>query len=456
MLLIFISRLPFISAGYGLDGDSWSVAITAKLLHEHGIYIPSRLPGYPVHEMLCSLLSSFGYAGLNMVSVIFSTLAVLCFALILRTLRFKYVFLAATAFAFVPAFFIHSTTAIDYNISLAFILAAMYFMLKERLVVAGLLTGLAIGSRITAGAMLIPFLIMLIQNESGKKNSFNIFKLAATALATAVICYIPLLEKYGWSFFTYYNVPYPSIPKVLYKFSIEVWGVLGVAGIIVSTILFFLPAKYTARKFLFPRSVNERFVIAWLVAIDLYIIAFLKLPMEAGYLMPVVPFVIMIYGKYLYNRAFIFFCLMIIASSLFCTISPAERYDAASPSFLSAGFSAGGEKLIFDILQGPVCSYESRRENGVQFVDKLLASTDTISSQSVIVCGRWYNQMIVQGGDTSKLKVTLRDYLSESEAVYFYAKGYNIYYLPKQDFYNKLMRNIDLDIYKAEPYLKEL
>ena len=127
-----------------------------------------------------------------------------------------------------------------------------------------------------------------------------------------------------------------------------------------------------------------------------------------------------------------------------------------TPSKMSFEFSAAGEKLYFDFLKGPIISYKIRRENGIQFVNKLLNSTDTIRSKSVIVAGRWYNQLVVQCEDTSKLKVTLRSYLSEDEAVYFYAKGYLIYYLPKQDFYNKVMRNVDLGNLPGNSVYKKL
>ncbi|MBK8364106.1 MAG: hypothetical protein IPL24_10635 [Bacteroidetes bacterium] len=123
-----------------------------------------------------------------------------------------------------------------------------------------------------------------------------------------------------------------------------------------------MPHNLSKNKFLFPRSINEKYVIAWLVAVDIYIIAFLKLPMESGYLIPIVPFIILIYGKYLYNRAFIFFCATLIISSLCCTISPTDRFDAASFSKVSTTFNAGGEKLTLDLLEGPVYSYHTRRK----------------------------------------------------------------------------------------------
>ena len=455
VVFVLITRLPFISDGFGLDGDAWSVAISAQHWHDTGEYSSSRMPGYPVHEYLCSLFVNYGYIGLNLLTVFFSVMAVLFFAMTLKLLRFRYIFLASITMSLIPVFYIHSTTTIDYIIAISFVLAGMYFLLKEKIILAGIFLGLAIGTRITSGAMLIPFSILLIEYDGFKNNLKRISRLIIPALITGAVLFIPVLQKYGLGFFTYYNVPYPSIAKVLYKFSIEVWGVFGLLGLIISTVLLFLPDKLTSKKFLFPRSVNEKFVVAWLVTIDLYIIAFLKLPMESGYLIPLIPFVILIFGKYLYDKAFVFLCMMLIISSFVCTITPKERYDAISSSRSSLVFDGAGEKLIFDIFKGPVISYKERRKNGIDFVNKLLTSTDSINRKSVIVAGRWYNQMFVQCADTAKLNFKLRAYLSEDEAVFFYAKGYIIYYLPKQDIYNKIMRNVDLDVYGAIPYLKE-
>ena len=450
-----MTRLPFISDGYGLDGDAWSVAISAHHWHDTGEYSASRLPGFPVHEYLCSLFVDYGYIGLNLLTTFFSVIAVIFFAMTLKLLRFRYIFLASITMSMIPVFYIHSTTTIDYIIAVSFVLAGMYFLLKEKIILAGIFIGLAIGTRITSGAMLIPFSILLVEYDGFKNNLKRISRLILPALITGAVLFIPVLQKYGLGFFTYYNVPYPSIAKVLYKFSIEVWGVFGLLGLIISTVLLFLPSKITNRKFLFPRSVNEKFVVAWLVTIDLYIIAFLKLPMESGYLIPLIPFVILIFGKYLYDKAFVFLCTMLILSSFVCTISPKERYDAVSLSKSSFVFDGAGEKLIFDIFKGPVLSYKERRKNGMDFVNKLLLSTDTINRKSVIVAGRWYNQMFVQCADTAMLNFKLRAYLSEDEAVFFYAKEYVIYYLPKQDIYNKIMRNVELDVYSAIPYIKE-
>lgn len=455
VLFVLATRLPFIFAGFGLDGDSWSVAITARHLHDIGEYTASRLPGYPVHEVLSSLVIGWGSAGLNILSAIFSALGVLFFALTLKQLRFKQIFLASIALAMVPVLYIQSTTTIDYVIALAFILAGLYFLLRNKIIVAGVFVGLAIGTRITSGAMLIPFSILLLDDKDIKVNLRKIAILFTAGIITGVLLFLPVFMTYGTSFFTYYNVPYPSVAKVLYKFFIETWGVIGFSGLLIATGLLFLPDRITERKFLFPRAVNEKYVISWLVAIDLYIIAFLKLPMESGYLIPIIPFVILIFGRYLYSKAFSFLCIMLIVSPFFCTISPRERFDAVTPSAVAFDFKIAGENLYFDVLKGPILSYESRRKNGMEFTDKLLASFDTIQGKTVVVAGKWYNQLTVRCPDVSKLKITLHDYLSEDEAVFYYAKGYSIYYLPKQDYYNKIMRNTDLEIYKAQPYIRD-
>lgn len=453
MLGVFISRLPFLSDGYGLDGDSWSVALTAKLLNEFGVYEVSRLPGYPVQEWLCSLFIGGGPFALNLLSAIFSCIAVFFFVLALKTLRFKRPYLAGIAFASVPVFYIHSTTTIDYIYALAFIMGSFWFVLKDRLILAGIFLGLAIGCRLTSGAMLLPFAILIVKNDGLKANILRLMKIAIPSLLVGALLFYPIFEEYGLGFFNFYDVPYPSIPKVLYKFSIEVWGVVGLIALIISTGILFLPNRTQHRQYLFPRSVSEKYVISWLVAIDLYIIAFLKLPMEAGYLLPLVPFIIFIFGKYLYDKAFVFLCWMLIISAFIGNISPYERLDASTPSSLSFNFDAASEKLTFDLLKGPIIAYKSRRQNGLKFADKVLASIDTVSKKSVLVSGRWYNQFLVQQGDTMKKSVLFKSYLNEDEAVYYFAKGFEIYYMPKQDYYNKIMRGIDLDIYGAEPYI---
>src|SRR5436190_21600170 len=85
---IFMTRLPFLSQGYGLDGDSWSVAIVSKNMMHTGQFEVSRFPGYPVHEFLCSLFYNGFPSRLNLLTAIISTIGLMFFALTLRIWKF--------------------------------------------------------------------------------------------------------------------------------------------------------------------------------------------------------------------------------------------------------------------------------------------------------------------------------------------------------------------------------
>ena len=415
----------------------------------------SRFPGYPVQELVTSLFYN-GYAWrLNLLTAIISTIGILFFALTLKTWRFKNVFLASSALAFVPIIYINSTTTIDYVWALSFLLISLYFVARYNALLAGLFLGIAIGCRLTSGAMLIPYCIMILQAGEKKENISRIVKMVLVSLFVGALFYFPVFAKYGSRFFMYYDLPYPSISKVLYKFFIETWGLVGLLALFISVSIFFLPGTGSDRRYLFPRSINEKYVIAWLIAIDLYIIAFLRLPMESGYLIPMIPFVILIFGKYLYSKAFTVLCIMLILSSFFFNISPVEREDAATASPVSFVFNQGEERLSVDVFDGPMISYESRRKNGMKFTSDLLHSFDTLRRKSLIVSGRWYNQLYLQRKDSTEFDIQIRDYIKQDSLLYFIGKGYDIYYLPKQDHFNQLMREVDINLFGAKNYIKE-
>src|SRR3954469_14360115 len=105
-LIIFLSRLPFLWAGFGAEEDSWLLPLTAKHIALNGTYEMSRAPGHPLQELLYSLMWNAGPFAYNLVTSITSVIAVVFFALALRNLNFKHYLFAAFAFAFTPIVFI--------------------------------------------------------------------------------------------------------------------------------------------------------------------------------------------------------------------------------------------------------------------------------------------------------------------------------------------------------------
>lgn len=454
-LFILATRLPFLSDGYGVDSDAWGVALAAKSIAETGQYEVSRFPGYPVQEIVLSFFADKGPLTFNLLTALMSTMGIVFFAMTLRKLRFRYVFLAATALAFVPTLFINSTNTIDYLWAFAFLMAGMHFIVTKKPITAGIMMGLAIGCRLTSGAMILPYAIMLLGSDYSRRNILRMALFAGVALAAGAVCFLPVFLKYGISFFTYYNVPYPSIPKVLYKFTLETWGMLGFFGLLCGLAMLFAPSRHKARQYLFPRRVNINYVLPWIIAIDLYIISFIVLPMESGYLIPLIPFVILLLGKYLFDKAFIFFALTLIFSPFVGGISPVDRQDAAHKEVDRRYISVSGERLDFDPFTGPLIIYQQRREHAQEFMEKVMLMADTLKANSVIVSGRWSNQVNLLWKNTICCAVSFVPYISHDDLHLALDQGTRIYYLPEADYYNLLRAGFNLSDDGGMPFVKQ-
>src|SRR3989344_4730822 len=128
-IVVFISRLPLLSAGYGVEEDSWGIALAGAHTALTGIYEPSRFPGHPVHEFIYSAFPFHPEWFYNLFSAFFSAIATLFFALILKHLKFKHFLIASLALGFTPVFYISSTYTIDFIWTIAFILISFYCLL---------------------------------------------------------------------------------------------------------------------------------------------------------------------------------------------------------------------------------------------------------------------------------------------------------------------------------------
>src|SRR5438552_3382929 len=123
-IIVLLSRMPFLNAGYGLHPDAWRVARTARHLSQTGEYIFSRPPGFPLHELMCAAVWKAGAIGLNGVSAVASAAAAVLLAFYAWRSGCRDYLLTALALAFTPAFFINSVSAKDFTLTLAFVLGS--------------------------------------------------------------------------------------------------------------------------------------------------------------------------------------------------------------------------------------------------------------------------------------------------------------------------------------------
>lgn len=439
--LILLSRLPFLWAGYGIEEDSWAIAISTYLTKTTGIVEPSRLPGHPVHEFPLVWLWNGGYQLSNFLSALYSAIGTVFVALILKHFNFKYYILASIAFAFTPVYYISSTYTIDFVFSETYVLIALYLLLKEKYYLSGIFLGLAVGSRITSGAMLLPFVIIGWQNKNLKQNIITLFKIGIPMTLVSVLSFIPIIAQYGSGFFMYYDqFPYPSAPKFFYKLIIGVWGFAGTLALLFAKLYYFINSKRIEKGKLFESQIDKKIIIASIVVIILYIISYLRLPQKSGYMIPIIPFVLILAGYYLNSKAFKIVCYSLILSPFICSINLTDKYRGSTYSSYAFKYTISGQEVFFDVFSGPIFSDYSKRKQKLKYTDAVIKKANSISEKTVIISGWWFNEIAVKMLAREKNEnVIYEAYIDEKKINEYVLNNYKIYYLPEQNLYNDLM-----------------
>lgn len=304
-LIVFsfiFSRIPLLNLGFGSDPDAWRVAVSAFDLHYFGIYHPSRFPGYPLPELFNSLIINYGWLATNIATMIISLISVIVFAKILKELNIKNKGLLVVTYAFLPILWINSAITMDYMWALAFILLTWFFIIKKQYVLAGLMMGLAIGSRITSAALILPFLYLILSD----KNVKNVIYYLITACITALILFLPLFFQYNLSFLAYQpvNIGIMVILKnISYRF--------GTLALFFGLILFIWSSKSVLHKIL----KRDNLTLFLLFSIGITLVLYLKAPYETAYLIPAVPFVLILMNNVSKKKFFIILCILLISNA---------------------------------------------------------------------------------------------------------------------------------------------
>lgn len=452
-MLVLLSRIPFLWNGYGTEEDSWGLVINAWDIANSGHYVYSRLPGHPLQELL---LAAFPHAGpfvYNLFSALFSAVAIFFFAKILQWYQVRLYWLGALALAFTPVFYISSTYTIDYCYALAFILAAYYSLLKGRMWVAGVLLGMAVGSRLTSAMMLLPF-VMILWGSAKEHRIKNILILSLTTGLSALLAYAPAFYEYGLAVIGTYKLPYPPLAKALYKGSIGVWGVLGGLALLLAVVA----SVWNHQKnngVMWGDSAKKSHQWSWMVAVLLPLLIFVNLPEKSAFLIPALPFVILLLARFVKMQwIFITFCILTILSSFVLSVNISDSKRGADFSSHALFFNMAGQEIFADPLNGPIFSDYTKRANKAAFCSETLATIDTMGHPAILIAGWWHNELVVEMKESGQeCDVQLRAHVSEDSLQYFKQANVNLFYLPEINVINNRRYGKDFTEQYAEPII---
>ncbi len=438
-IIILLSRLPFIFTGFGSEEDAWGLALTAEQIDISGKYEVSRLPGHPFQEILYSYIYQHGFLLMNLLTVLISTGGFICFYLLLANHKVANPFYATMALAFVPVIYINSTNVMDYTWAMSAILCSAYLLSGRQMLLSGILLGVAIGCRITSGAMLLPYILYLIFDEK-KLPVKEILILTLTTLITSLICFLPVIKTYGISFFAYYeHFPIPALVKNLYKGTI---GVMGTAGSIVLFALLFLSLRPVLAILKIKDHAHRPLMIMSVCAALLYIIAFARLPLKSAFMIPAMPFLILIIVLSMKQQHVKWLFGSLIISCFFIGVNLTDPNRGSPPSIISYSVKAAGQMVSFDLLKGPVIADCEKQKAILDYTAKVIQSEKDIDEYSVVIAGWYLNFIQYQRKEKPILPVQYVYYIDEDSIDKYLANKYHLYYLPLQDQFNDLRFNM--------------
>ena len=458
--IVLLSRLPFLAAGYGVEEDSWGMINALQRMHANGVFEISRFPGHPVLELVYYFLPGHSYFIFNFCTALISSIGFVFFAAALKELGFKNFFWPSIALAFIPVVYIKCTDTMDFTWGLGFMLISFYCIVKNKWWPAGLFLGLAIGARFTSALFIVPLIFLFFDYRiKGAYKSLFIFLISTVVVA--LFCFLQTILNYNSAV---YVVPflfgYPDAIKTLYKLSIGVFGLTGLVVItflLLKTFVFKGPPKKQFVKYNKPLRLLPSFKIKLFMWTGLLFFSaiFFWQPHKSAYLIPALPFVVMLIEFYSRQRYSILFALGMTVSCFFVGINLQDDFRGAKPSALAKTISIASQKITVDLLNGPVLSNHSQRIQKMNFANEVIQKVQSINQPALIVAGWWINEIEILSGIKKSVNIRYCYFADEAELKNEKQKGVFIYYLPQQEDVNDLRWQKKFTKQYAQPLFKD-
>lgn len=439
IVLIALSRLPFLFFGYGSEEDAWALPLVAERIATSGVYEVSRLPGHPLQELIFTLVWNKGSIVFNLITVIISTIGIAFFMLILQKVKSPNWLWAGIALAATPIIYINSTNNMDYTWAMSFGLISLFYVLNTEFILAGIFIGLAVGCRITSGALLLPYCYLIWNMVDSKERIKSILKIIATSGISSVILFAPVIYTYGLTFFTYYqHFPIPGFAKNFYKGTFAAFGSIGSATVFVLLILLVTRKNNTLNIYLNQKNITKHLLTSIYLTIILFLIAFIKLPLKAAFMIPVASAFWLAASIKLSKKEMKFGALTMIFSCFFLGFNLADPLRGSKQSNLSIPFEISKQKVVLDPFAGTFTADITKRIQRTNYANEVINKASSINHPTFIIAGWWLADILVLQKGKENPNVTYDYYVNEEKLIILKEKKVTILYLPEQDLYNDL------------------
>ena len=337
LFLALLLYLPLIFSGYGSDVDTFRVLDAGRNFFTTADYVPSRRPGYLVYELAVFVLDRLGGSVLaNLGSLLWALVAVACFQRICRRHHIPNSGLLASILVIHPVFWYNATATLDYLWALGILMAGFDLLEQERFGWAGLALGLAVGCRLSSlvvAALLLGYAWLRFPRK-------RLQTAGGGALAALLGCLAYVLP---WDFAewrpSFWGVsagspalwsPLMQLGRFAYK-NLYFWGVP--AGLILIVVLFLSMRNDPWWK------ARDGALLAGLCGLVLLgsEVLFLRFPIEVEYLLPTLPFLLLLAGSGVRSRRILWLLLILVLSFNFININLARPNNPGQASSARIG-----------------------------------------------------------------------------------------------------------------------
>ena len=314
-------------------------------------YLPSRLPGYFVHETFVYFLNLVGGSLLSNLGTMGMALLMLAsFRKLCVRLQVPHPALLTSILMVHPFVWVSATSTIDYLWALGFAFLGFNLLYSKRYTAASIAMALAIGSRLST-VMVIGFFLVYVF-VSLKEERRSVFFTAVAAFAIGLLLYIPALDFLEWDISRWLVLstgdsslwtPVLRAGRFLYK-NLMFWGLPAAVWLVILVIIAFFKRHDEQNIF---RNELTWLCLTIIIGVE---VMFYRIPIEMEYLLPLLPFMLILLGKVFPQQPKLLLVLFfLVLLSNFLWINPARSITPNQTSSVVYGLWLEPGYLLQDV-----------------------------------------------------------------------------------------------------------